>query len=72
MLITVLGMGALNNPQPARAGVLGPVLMLLRPQLEQRLASVCIQAAAGEDRERREWLGQREFDCLRIEDVDTL
>ena len=56
LLITVLGIGALNHPQPARAGVLGPVLMLLRPQLEQRLASVCIQAAAGEDRELAERL----------------
>ncbi|MFZ0409725.1 MAG: hypothetical protein WAM11_16690 [Cyanobium sp.] len=51
LLLTVLGMAALSPPPQARAGVLGPVLMLLRPQLEQRLARVCVEAAAGDDRE---------------------
>jgi hypothetical protein len=37
----------LTPPPPARAGLLRPVLMLMRPQLENRLAKLCIQAAAG-------------------------
>ena len=49
LLLTVLGAGALAQPLPGRAGVLGPVLMLLRPQLEQRLAAACVTAAAGDD-----------------------
>ncbi|MEI6030066.1 MAG: hypothetical protein WCQ20_02740 [Synechococcaceae cyanobacterium ELA739] len=51
LLLTVLGVGVLGQPQPAAASVLGPVLMLLRPQLEQRLASACVTAAAGDDQE---------------------
>jgi hypothetical protein len=34
---------------PARAGLLRPVLQLMRPQLEQRLARVCVDAAGGGD-----------------------
>ncbi len=49
LLLSVLGAGALAQPLPAEAGVLGPVLMLLRPQLEQRLAAACVSAAAGDD-----------------------
>ena len=32
---------------PATAGLLMPVLQLMRPQLESRLAEVCVQAASG-------------------------
>ncbi|MEB3333867.1 MAG: hypothetical protein VKP70_02660 [Cyanobacteriota bacterium] len=32
---------------PASAGLLMPMLQLMRPQLESRLAEVCIQAASG-------------------------
>jgi hypothetical protein len=35
------------EPQPAAAGLLRPVLMLMRPQLENRLAQVCVEAAGG-------------------------
>jgi hypothetical protein len=51
LLLTMLGVGALAQPRPADAGVLGPVLMLLRPQLEHRLAAACVSAAAGDDQE---------------------
>ena len=34
-------------PRPAAAGLLGPVLMLMRPQLENRLTQVCVETAAG-------------------------
>ena len=34
-------------PRPAAAGLLRPVLMLMRPQLENRLAQVCVETAAG-------------------------
>jgi hypothetical protein len=39
--------GELVEPRPAAAGLLRPVLMLMRPQLENRLARVCVEAAAG-------------------------
>jgi hypothetical protein len=44
----------LGTMPPARAGLMRPVLMLIRPQLEARLAEVCLEAAAGgqEDLER--------------------
>jgi hypothetical protein len=35
---------------PARAGLLLPVLQLMRPQLEHRLARVCVETASGGDR----------------------
>lgn len=34
-------------PSPARAGLLRPLLMLMRPQLEQHLSRLCVQAASG-------------------------
>ncbi len=37
--------------EPARAGLLRPVLQLMRPRLEDRLAKVCVEAAAGGDPE---------------------
>jgi hypothetical protein len=36
---------------PARAGLLRPVLQLIRPQLESRLATFCVETAAGNDPE---------------------
>ncbi len=51
LLLTVLGVGALAQPPAAGAGILGPVLMLMRPQLEHRLASACVTAAAGDDQD---------------------
>lgn len=47
--VTCLGLGL--PIQPARAGVWKPLLMLLRPQLENRLARACVDAAAGDDPE---------------------
>ena len=41
------GTGAMVAPQPAAAGLLRPVLMLMRPQLENRLAQVCVETATG-------------------------
>jgi len=41
------GAGELGEPKPAAAGLLRPVLMLMRPQLENRLAQVCVETAAG-------------------------
>jgi len=38
---------------PARAGLLTPVLQLMRPQLETRLAKVCVETAAGGNPELR-------------------
>ena len=37
----------LAAPSPAAAGLLGPMLQLVRPQIEHRLAKVCVEAAAG-------------------------
>jgi hypothetical protein len=41
------GAAGLGEARPAAAGLLRPVLMLMRPQLENRLAQVCVEAAAG-------------------------
>jgi len=41
------GTGSWVVPRPAAAGLLRPVLMLMRPQLENRLAQVCVETAAG-------------------------
>ena len=38
---------ATSWPNPAQAGLLRPLLMLMRPQLETRLARVCLEAAGG-------------------------
>ena len=38
---------ALAIQPAARAGLMRPVLMLMRPQLENRLARICLEAAAG-------------------------
>ncbi len=44
-----LALGAVEGaePRPVSAGLLRPVLMLMRPQLENRLAEVCVEAAGG-------------------------
>ncbi|MEB3266663.1 MAG: hypothetical protein VKN13_08630 [Cyanobacteriota bacterium] len=34
-------------PQQARAGALRPVLLLMRPQVEHRLARLCVEATSG-------------------------
>jgi hypothetical protein len=36
----------IGQTSPARAGLLLPVLQLIRPQLETRLAQICVQAAS--------------------------
>jgi hypothetical protein len=41
------GAGEMGGPRPAAAGLLRPVLMLMRPQLENRLAQVCVETATG-------------------------
>jgi hypothetical protein len=38
---------ALWSPPGARASLLRPLLMLMRPQLESRLASICVETASG-------------------------
>jgi len=38
-----------NSGTPARAGLLGPLLNLMRPQLESRLTAACQQWASGGD-----------------------
>jgi hypothetical protein len=54
LLVLLLVAGATAGPvAPARAGLLRPVLQLMRPQLESRLARVCVEAAAGDDPELR-------------------
>ncbi|WP_255106268.1 MULTISPECIES: hypothetical protein [unclassified Synechococcus] len=37
----------LGSPLPAAASLLGPVLRLMRPQLERKLSDVCVSTAAG-------------------------
>ncbi|MFN6134252.1 MAG: hypothetical protein ACK46L_15335 [Synechococcaceae cyanobacterium] len=46
-LLTLLAALWLTPAAPAKAGLLRPVLMLMRPQLESRLARICVQATAG-------------------------
>jgi hypothetical protein len=45
IMICVAASGAWTPP--ARAGLLRPLLMLMRPQLEARLVDVCLETAAG-------------------------
>jgi hypothetical protein len=44
-LLGIIGAGLLATP--ARASLLGPLLQLMRPQLEQRLTRLCLSVAAG-------------------------
>jgi hypothetical protein len=48
-LLTLSGAlaSALGSPPPVSASLLGPVLRLMRPQLERKLSDVCVSAAAG-------------------------
>jgi hypothetical protein len=48
-LLTLSGALAsgLGSPLPASASLLGPVLRLMRPQLERKLSEACVSAAAG-------------------------
>ncbi|MEB3351711.1 MAG: hypothetical protein VKM01_05235 [Cyanobacteriota bacterium] len=46
-LLALLLAAALGLPPPATAGALRPVLMLMRPQLENRLAQLCLDTASG-------------------------
>jgi hypothetical protein len=41
------GFWPLLRPAPAAAGLLEPVLLLMRPQLENRLARLCVDTASG-------------------------
>ena len=43
--------GMLLVAGPAQAGLLTPVLQLMRPQLESRLARACVEMASGGDKE---------------------
>ena len=46
-----MGLGLINAAAPAaQAGLLGPLLNLMRPQLEARITSACQQWASGGDR----------------------
>ncbi len=47
LMLLAAATGMLVLPLPARAGLLRPVLMLLRPQLESRLTRVCVETASG-------------------------
>lgn len=50
--------GNLLGPLPARAGLMRPVLELLRPQLEQRLAAICLEQATAGQSDLRQQLEQ--------------
>lgn len=45
---TLIGI-ALALPSPAQAGLLLPVLQLMRPQLEAKLSKVCVEKASSGD-----------------------
>ena len=47
ILVVLLLVWAASWPATARAGLLTPLLMLMRPQLETRLAEVCVETASG-------------------------
>lgn len=52
LLLAVTACLGLGLPLPAaQAGVWKPLLVLLRPQLENRLARACVEAAAGDNAE---------------------
>ncbi|WP_216904903.1 hypothetical protein [Synechococcus sp. CCY 9618] len=46
ILMLLTAAAALGAPPPARAGLLRPVLMLMRPQLENQLTRVCVETAS--------------------------
>ncbi len=47
ILLLLTAATAILAPPPARAGLLRPVLLLLRPQLENQLTRVCVETASG-------------------------
>ncbi|MFY8149006.1 MAG: hypothetical protein ACOVNL_07280, partial [Prochlorococcaceae cyanobacterium] len=48
LLLLALGLGGWIAPAPAaRAGLVRPLLLLMRPQLEQRLTRICLESLAG-------------------------
>ncbi len=47
ILLLLMAATAILAPPPARAGLLRPVLLLLRPQLENQLTRVCVETASG-------------------------
>jgi len=51
LTVAVLASGAVLQPPAARAGLLTPLLQLMRPQLEERLARVCVTMASGGDKD---------------------
>jgi hypothetical protein len=46
ILMLLAAATAMAVPPPARAGLMRPVLMLLRPQLENQLTRVCVETAS--------------------------
>ena len=51
--VAALGGGLVGPVPAARANLLAPVLQLMRPQLENQLARVCLDTAAGRNAELR-------------------
>jgi hypothetical protein len=49
LALALTGLMAVGGTPPAQASMLRPVLQLMRPQLEHRLARVCVEAAGGGD-----------------------
>ncbi|WP_259721934.1 hypothetical protein [Synechococcus sp. CS-1328] len=41
------GLSGLGAAAPAQAGLARPLLMMMKPQLEERLARVCVETASG-------------------------
>lgn len=50
--------GALLDPAPVRAGLMRPVLELMRPQVEQRITGICLDRAATGQTSLRQQLEQ--------------
>jgi hypothetical protein len=48
VLLLSLLLAAPLHARPAQAGLMRPVLELMRPQLENRIAETCVEALAGE------------------------
>lgn len=57
LLVSPLG-GGFGTPPPAQASVMRPVLELIRPQVEQRISSLCLEKAAAGQAGLRQQLEQ--------------
>ena len=57
-LVTSSVWGGLWAPAPARANLMRPVLELIRPQVEQRITSLCLEKAAAGQTSLRQQLEQ--------------